>query len=160
MPYQIENRRYIGCKAKLADWIFDIIEKETHGAHSFCDIFAGTGSISKRAVDRYENVIINDFLYSNNILYNAFFGKGEWDEKKILKIMQDFNCVDISSLPDNFFSNNYGDKYFDLRSARKIGYIRDEIEKLKSALTYKEYCILLASLIYSIDRISNTVGHL
>ena len=71
MPYQIENRRYIGCKAKLADWIFYNIEKETQDAHSFCDIFAGTGSISNRAVDRYENVIINDFLYSNNVLYNA-----------------------------------------------------------------------------------------
>ena len=159
MPYQIENRRSIGCKAKLADWIFENIEKETKDAHSFCDIFAGTGSISNRAVDRYENVIINDFLYSNNVLYNAFFGKGEWDEKKIFKILEDFNNVDISSLQDNFFSNNYGGKYFDMQSARKIGYIRDEIESRKSILTYKEYCILLASLIYSIDRISNTVGH-
>ena len=112
MPYQIENRRYIGCKAKLADWIFYNIEKETQDAHSFCDIFAGTGSISNRAVDRYENVIINDFLYSNNVLYNAFFGKGEWDEKKIFKMLEDFNNVDISSLQDNFFSNNYGGKSF------------------------------------------------
>ena len=100
------------------------------------------------------------FLFSiYNVLYNAFFGKGEWDEKKIFKILEDFNNVDISSLQDNFFSNNYGGKYFDMQSARKIGYIRDEIESRKSILTYKEYCILLASLIYSIDRISNTVGH-
>lgn len=159
MPYQIENRRYIGCKSKLVDWIFGVIEKETKNTHSFCDIFAGTGVISNYAVDIYDNVIINDFLYSNNVVYNAFFGKGEWDENRIIKILQDFNEVNILSLSDNFFSVNYGNKYFDLLSAKKIGYVRDEIERLKSELTYKEYCILLTSLIYSIDRISNTVGH-
>ncbi len=33
-PYKIESRRYIGCKAKLVDWIFGIIERETHGIES------------------------------------------------------------------------------------------------------------------------------
>ena len=61
-PYRLENRRYIGCKAKLTDWIFDIIQKETHDVRSFCDIFAGTGSISNRAVNLYDKVIMNDYI--------------------------------------------------------------------------------------------------
>ena len=34
-PYKLESRRYIGCKAKLVDWIFELIEKETTGVRSF-----------------------------------------------------------------------------------------------------------------------------
>ena len=80
-PYKLESRRYIGCKAKLTDWIFDILQKQTHNVHSFCDIFAGTGSVSNKAIHLYNNVIMNDFLYSNNIMYKAFFGIGTWDKK-------------------------------------------------------------------------------
>ena len=83
-PYKLESRRYIGCKAKLIDWIFDLIAQETRDIHTFCDIFAGTGSVSNRAVTLYDRVIINDFLYSNNILYKAFFASGEWNKEKIL----------------------------------------------------------------------------
>ena len=45
----IESRRYIGNKAKLADWIMNIIKKKTHDVRSFCDIFAGSGSMTNRA---------------------------------------------------------------------------------------------------------------
>lgn len=43
----LQNRRYIGNKYKLADWIFSILEKECSG-NSFTDIFAGTGVIIER----------------------------------------------------------------------------------------------------------------
>lgn len=157
--FNLESRRYIGCKAKLVDWIFELIQKETHDVHSFFDIFAGTGSVSNRAVHLYERVIINDFLYSNHVLYYAFFGNGEWDEEKVLQIINEFNEIDASTLSNNYFSDNYGDKYFDMLSAKKIGYIRDSIEEKKDILSDKEYCVLIASLIYSIDRIANTLGH-
>lgn len=157
--FNLESRRYIGCKAKLIDWIFGLIQEETHDVHSFCDIFAGTGTVSNRARQIYEHVIINDFLYSNHALYNAFFGNGVWNEEKVLHIINEFNGIDARKLSDNYFSDNYGDKYFDLLSAKKIGYIRDSIEERKEDLTDKEYCVLIASLIYSIDRIANTLGH-
>ncbi len=158
-PYKIENRRYIGCKAKLVDWIFDIIGRETHGISSFCDIFAGTGTVSNRAIQSYSNVIINDFLYSNNILYKAFFEKGDWDKEKILNLLDAFNGIDPTKIPDNYFSLNYGGKYFDEASAKTIGHIRDVIEDIRCTLTPKEYAILIASLIYSMDKIANTLGH-
>ncbi len=157
--YRLESRRYIGCKAKLTDWIFDIVQKETHDVHSFCDIFAGTGSVSNKAVHLYKNVIMNDFLYSNNILYKAFFAEGEWNEQKLLDLIDAFNNIDANEIGENYFSENYGDKYFDRTSAKLIGHIRDVIEDIKCTLTEKEYCILLASLIYSMDKIANTLGH-
>lgn len=45
---QLESRRYIGCKQKLIDWIFDIIQAETVNIHTATDIFAGTGVVAKR----------------------------------------------------------------------------------------------------------------
>lgn len=158
-PYKLESRRYIGCKAKLIDWIFNLIQQETQDVHTFCDIFAGTGSVSNRAINLYDNVIINDFLHSNNLLYKAFFSTGYWNKEKIINLLDAFNGIDIDSIKDNYFSENYGNKYFDMASAKLIGHIRDVIEDIKSTLTEKEYCILIASLIYSMDRIANTLGH-
>lgn len=113
-PYKLESRRYIGCKAKLTDWIFDVVQKQTHNVHSFCDIFAGTGSVSNKAIHLYNNVIMNDFLYSNNIMYKAFFGIGKWDKNKLYNILDAFNGINPDDISDNYFSINYGGKYFDL----------------------------------------------
>ncbi len=158
-PHKIESRRYIGCKAKLTDWIFDTILSETHDVHSFCDIFAGTGCVSNKATGLYENVIVNDFLDSNNVLYRAFFGNGEWNAEKMFRILDSFNEINPKELNDNYFSENYGGKYFEMNVAKQIGCIRDQIEEMRPSLTDKEYCILIASLIYSIDKIANTLGH-
>ena len=72
-----------------------------------------------------------------------------------------FHGVDQNFWRKNFpcFSKNFGDKFFDKLNAKKIGYIREDIEKRKNQLTEKEYSILLATLIYNIDKIANTVGH-
>ena len=69
----IGKRRYIGCKAKLADWIMQIIDAGTNDIHSFCDIFAGTAIISDLAIKKYDKVIINDFLYSNIAVRQNFY---------------------------------------------------------------------------------------
>lgn len=47
------------------------------------------------------------------------------------------------------------------KNARRIGFIREKIEtkKNENKINEKEYNILLSSLIYSIDKIANTVGH-
>ena len=44
----LESSRYIGCKQKLIDWIFDIIKAETSDIHIVTDIFAGTGVVAKK----------------------------------------------------------------------------------------------------------------
>lgn len=157
--FDIENRRYIGNKAKLTHWIMNIICEHTGGFNSFFDVFAGTASVSKAAIPYAEKIIMNDFLFSNNIIYQAFFSEGIYDLKKLYSIIEYYNSIDPNSVRDNYFSNNFGDKFFDYKNSKLIGYIREDIEKKASSLTAKEYAILLASLIYSIDKIANTVGH-
>ena len=155
----LESRRYIGCKTKLIDWIFNLIDEQTHDIHSFCDIFAGTGVVAHRALQKYERVVVNDFLHSNNIMYRAFFAPTEWNEERVQSIIEKFNAVNPREVRDNYFSKNFGGKYFDMDTAKMVGYIREQLQKKKSNLTDKEYAILLASLIYSIDRRANTLGH-
>ena len=157
--FSLESRRYIGCKAKLIDWIFELINKHTHNVSSFCDIFAGTGVVAHRALEQYSQVVVNDFLYSNNVMYQAFFGNDKWSESKVDHIISEFNTLNPKGLRDNYFSKNFGDKFFDNDTAKIVGYIRAKLQQMSGNLTKKEFAILLASLIYSIDRRANTLGH-
>ena len=157
--HNLHNRRYIGNKQKLLNWIFDIIEKECQNIKNFTDIFAGSGVVSKVATKQFKKIIINDFLYSNNIIYKAFFEQKPYDENKLYQLLEDYNKINPKVLEENYFSLNFGNKYFSHNSAKIIGFIREDIEKNKKNLTSKEYYILIASLLYSVDKIANTVGH-
>ena len=157
--FSLESRRYIGCKSKLVNWIFCLIDEQTHDIHSFCDIFAGTGAVAHRALQKYERVVVNDFLHSNNVMYRAFFAPTEWNKEKVQTIIEEFNSVNPNKIRENYFSKNFGNKYFYNDTAKIAGYIREQLKKMQADLTDKEYAVLLASLIYSIDRHANTMGH-
>ena len=157
--FGIESRRYIGCKTKLVDWIFDLIEENTHDIHSFCDIFAGTGVVAHKALMKYERVVVNDFLHSNNIMYRAFFAPAEWNEERVQSIINEFNALNPKKVRENYFSRNFGDKYFYHDTAKIVGFIRKRLKDMRPELTDKEYAVLMASLVYSIDRHANTMGH-
>lgn len=158
-PIALESRRYIGSKAKLINWIMNTIKNETDDVHTFFDVFAGTGVVTKAALSNFDYVFTNDFLHSNNIIYKAFFGDGDYDNVKIGSILDEYNELDPNYLPENYFSTNFGGKYFEHEVAKLVGYIRQDIEDRKNTLTEKEYCILIATLIYNIDKLANTVGH-
>lgn len=156
--YNISNRRYTGSKYKLLDWIEKLVMENCEG-ETFFDVFAGTGVVSAHMSKHYKRIIMNDFLYSNEIIYKAFFGSGEYDEAVIKKYREQFQKINPNRLKDNYFSKNFGGKYFSDNDAKLIGKIREEIKVLKRSLSDREYCILLASLVYSMDKVANTVGH-
>lgn len=120
----IYNRRYIGSKYKLSNWILNIINTNCVG-DSFCDLFAGTGIISERILQQtnIENIIINDILFSNYIIYNAFFYQDSYDTNK-LNDCKDFFNYSIE-LEENYFSHNFGAKFYSLDDSVKIGSIRE-----------------------------------
>tara|TARA_Y100000389_G_scaffold174950_1_gene185304 strand:+ start:221 stop:1213 length:993 start_codon:yes stop_codon:yes gene_type:complete len=154
--YEIQNRRYIGSKANLSDWIFaNIPNKYRNG--TFVDIFAGTGIVAKNSLEEFNKVIMNDFLFSNHIIYTAFFGKGNFSKKKLEYFFLLMNKSRHHK--NNYISINYGGKYFSMPTAKKIGYIREEIENKEYGLNKKEKAIAIASLLYSADKIALTVGH-
>lgn len=157
MAYQIWNRRYTGSKYKLANWISNLISKNCTGS-SFCDIFAGTAVMSKQMIDQVDEIYINDFLFSNEVIYKAFFEQKDYDYLKLEKIKNYFRNLKDDSLAPNYVSENYGGKFFSQRDALIIGYIREYIDATED-LNEKEKNILLASLLYSTDKAANTVGH-
>lgn len=159
--FNIENRRYVGNKYKLMDWIKEVLKNECKDAHSFFDVFAGTGVVTNCMLDCYDIFIINDFLYSNEVIYHAFFGNGNYRKSILDEIKAVYNSLDKKNLQSNYFSEQLGDKFFSIPDAKAIGYIRDDIEKKKekNEINNKEYNILLSSLLYSSDRIANTCGH-
>ena len=156
--FQLQNRRYIGNKHKLIEWIFSILDKECEGK-SFTDIFAGTGVVAAVASKHFDKIILNDFLHSNQAIYKAFFDNGKWNQEKTNIIIRDYNNINGEDLDENYFSINFGGKYFSKNSAKIIGFIRENIEKNRENLTKREYSMLISSLLYSIDKIANTVGH-
>lgn len=156
MPFQIWNRRYTGSKYKLVSWIDEIIRNNCKGS-SFCDIFAGTGVVAATEIMQFKKVLLNDFLHSNYIIYQAFFLQNNFDINKMIDFI--YNIVNIKKIEDNFLSINYGGKYFSYNDAKIIGHIRNAIEENKNTFNEKEYAILLSSLIYSADKVANTVGH-
>lgn len=155
--FDLENRRYIGSKSKLSSWIVELILENTTG-NSFFDVFAGTGIISKSMIEYCNELIINDFLYSNEVCYNAFFGESEINNRILYEIETEFQNINSEDIQENYFSENFGGKFFSNRDALLIGEIRERIENRKN-ISNREKSILLASLIYSADKISNTVGH-
>lgn len=156
--FNLHNRRYVGSKHKLIDWIFSIIRKECRGGR-FADIFSGTGAVAAAAGGQYNEVIVNDFLYSNNVIYKAFFGTAKWSHHKIQQAIEFYGSITPAELKDNYFSLHFGDKYFSHADAKTIGFIREDIAQNKGNLNHREKNILLASLLYSADKIANTVGH-
>lgn len=157
--FQLHNRRYIGSKYKLTEWIFSILNKEKCKGKVFTDIFAGTGVVAAAAGKYFDKIILNDFLYSNEVIYKSFFSNKKWNPEKINSIIKDYNNLNGEDLNENYFSINFGGKFFSQNSAKIIGFIRENIELNKENMTEREYNMLLSSLLYSVDKIANTVGH-
>lgn len=151
----IENRRFLGNKFKLLPFIKRSIDENCEDLKVICDVFAGTGAIGTYLSTQDNRVIFNDILKSCTVPIKAFATTTKYDKEKIDKYINEFN--ELGAVEDNYFSVNFGGKYFTQAVARKIGAIRELIEEIK--VTEQEKNILLTSLLYAVDKIANTVGH-
>ena len=154
--FKINNRRYTGSKFKLLDWIKNTIEDETGKNDTFCDLFAGTGCVSEKFTDK-KHLIINDLLFSNQIIYKAFFKSKNFNQKKIIEISKKYSQINFNKISSNYFDKHFGGKFFSQNDAKLIGFIRNMIDSENCNISEKN--ILLSSLLYSTDKSANTVGH-
>ena len=102
----INQRRYLGSKTKLLNFIDDIIKNENIKFESFADIFAGTGTVANHFYDR-SKIIVNDILDSNNYIYHAFLGEDRIREEKLKERLNFYNGLNVKDYKDNYFSNNF-----------------------------------------------------
>ncbi len=156
--FEIFNRRYLGSKYKLLDYINKIVEEKTTNCKSFLDLFGGTGVVANHFNKKY-TIFINDLLKCNYYSYNCFFSNEKYNVEKIKKIIKNYNNIDEEK--ENYYSKEFKDTYLSEKNLKKIGYIRDNIDELykKNEINGREKAILITSLIYAIDKIANTVGH-
>lgn len=154
----LRNRRYLGNKYKLLEFIHDSVDNECHEINSMIDIFAGTGSVAASFAPSMP-VITNDILYSNYLCNLAWLSSEPYDRKKVIDIINDMNSFDGSA--DNYVTENFSDTYFSRFDCSKIGESRELIETLYSnqQINEREFAILVASLLYGMDKIAKTVGH-
>ncbi|MDR0426371.1 MAG: Dam family site-specific DNA-(adenine-N6)-methyltransferase [Clostridiales bacterium] len=153
----INNRRYLGNKYKLLDFVKAVVESECSDINTVADIFAGTGAVASAFLDK--KIISNDTLYFNYLCHIAWFSPEQYSFDKILNMIENYNALTVTI--DNYVSEHFADTYFSLSDCRKIGYIREDIENEYKAgnLNFRERAILLTSLIYAMDKIANTCGH-
>ena len=161
MGLNIENRRYIGNKSKLLKFIDDTIKKEKIEFNTFGDVFSGTGVVAEYFLNKGKDTYINDLLFSNYVIYKALLSNDEFEEEKIKRIIDEYNEINSENLEENYFSNNFSGNYYHYYDAKKIGYVREDIENKyrNKEVNEREYYILISALLYSMDKISNTVGH-
>lgn len=153
----INNRRYLGSKYKLLDFISKVVEENCEEIHTVADIFGGTGVVADRFKTEGKKIIINDILYSNYLSYWTWFSSEDVNLEKINTIITDFNNTEV--VDNNYVSEHFGGTYFTEDNARKIGYIRESIEQIADTLTFREKAVLITSLLYAMDKVANTVGH-
>lgn len=157
---KINQRRYLGSKTKLLEFIDDILVQEKADYKVFADIFGGTGVVAHHFFDKAD-IIVNDILQSSYQSYVAFFGKTRIRQAFLNKKIEEYNSLDSNKITENYFSINFSNTYFDHENSLKIGAIREDIERqyIAELINDRERAYLVTSLIYALDRIANTVGH-
>jgi len=63
-------------------------------------------------------------LFSNNVIYKAFYNSEKYYFEKLEKIKWKLNSLNTDGIKDNYFSNNFGNKYFSHSDAKKIDYLK------------------------------------
>lgn len=162
--------RYLGSKVKLLSFIEETIKENNIDGETFADIFAGTGCVGDHFKDRYK-IISNDFLYYSYVMNCAKLQNATTPEFKCFKtsvtdrdIFSWLNSLKFEPNDSYFFYRNYspegGRMFFTKENAIKIDGIRQTIEELhkKNVISQSEYFFLLASMMESVTRISNTSG--
>lgn len=163
--------RFIGNKTNLLEKIKEVIDENcADGSQIFCDIFAGTGSVS-RYFKQYYRIISNDLLYFSHILTAATIENNEIPKFKKLRAqgitdpfayLETTDCSSFSGFITEEYSpiGSVGRQYLTEDNARRIDFIRATIENWKKNgfIDTYEYKYLIASLIEGIPYVSNITG--
>ena len=154
---EIQNRRYLGNKFKLLDFISEVVKENCSDIVTVADVFSGTGSVASVFMDK--TVVTNDLLYSNYLCNLTWFGSENIRLHFLSSLIDDYN--QRNAFEENYMTKNFADTYFSKMDCSKIGFIREDIEQKYHGgiISERERAFLIASLIYAMDKIANTCGH-
>jgi len=176
---------YIGSKLSLLEFLEESINKVVDkNCDTFCDLFAGTGTVGSYFKRKGYKIVANDIQYYSYVLNRHYIGNHkELSFSKLTKEIPDmknieiknrkkFVCDYLSNLKGvkGFIYKNYcfgGTKdkeeprqYFSDENGMKCDSIRQKIEKWKEEkiVSDDEYYFLITSLVESIDKYANTAS--
>jgi adenine-specific DNA-methyltransferase len=158
-PVFVQNRKFIGSKQNLLDFIDGVASAQAPDASSMADLFCGSGVVAHHFAAKGMAVIASDTLYHNWIASQCFLGgrPGAVNWSKISLLLE---RLDSLSPIQGYCFHEFGGSYFTSQNAGRIDAIREAIDDLvrMGGISDQERAILLTSLIYAADKVANTCG--
>ena len=158
--------RYIGNKEKILSKIEDILLSHNlqENCTSFCDAFSGTATVGEHFKDRFR-IIANDNLYLSYVIsmakLNTPDGKYQGLGFNPFEYFNETKCELNGFICQNYSPGGKAKRmYFTEENAKKIDFIRSQIEKWKQNqnINDNEYYFLIASLLESVSKVANVAG--
>ena len=155
----LQNRKYLGSKVRLLDFIEREILSAAGGIESFFDGFAGTGVVADRMRSHTGRLTLVDNLAGNYSINRAFFTSSEANLRiaYVADALRELNQLE----PEHGYAReHYGGRYFTHDNAGRIDAIRDQValRTRDRDCTEQEQHVLIASLLLAVDKVANTVG--
>jgi adenine-specific DNA methylase len=142
--FEFPNTRYQGSKAKLVDWIWEIIRDLDF--NTALDAFGGTGSVSYKLKTEGKAVTYND-----NLKFNHIIGKALIENSAVTLDDDDIDWILADNILDypTFVHDTFADIYFTDEENRwidkvitNISEIRDEYKKSLAFFALAQTCIV------------------
>ena len=150
--------RFIGCKENLLDFIETFVKQKDIRGNTFCDLFAGTGSVAKRFKKLGYKIISSDLLYFSYVLQKVYIEQNQYPKfikllkhlkinpveeslftsenqsaKEIVKYLNEIKDIEgfiyKNYSPEGTRGQTYARKYFTGDNAKRIDAIREKIEE-------------------------------
>ena len=118
--------RFIGCKENLLDFIETLVKQKDIRGNTFCDLFAGTGSVAKHFKKLGYKIISSDLLYFSYVLQKVYIEQNQYPKfTKLLKHLK------INPVEETLFTS-------DSQSAKEIIKYLNNLERVEGFI-YKNY---------------------
>ncbi|PIU15138.1 DNA methyltransferase, partial [bacterium (Candidatus Gribaldobacteria) CG08_land_8_20_14_0_20_39_15] len=70
--------RFIGCKENLLGFIENFVKQKDIRGNTFCDLFAGTGSVAKHFKKLGYKIISSDLLFFSYVLQKVYIEQNQY----------------------------------------------------------------------------------
>lgn len=157
--------RFIGNKESIVEQIDSFIDSKITSDDKLVlfDAFCGTGSVSDRLKDRFRVVINDNLKWATVYTAGRLYAPACHFERLGFDPFDFFNQSggEIHGFIYKTYAPTESDRmYFTPENAARIDYFRNQIEEWHRGglLTESEYMFLLASLLESVSKVSNTAG--
>lgn len=158
-PVHIQNRKFIGSKYPLLEFIAGVAESVAPQARSMADLFCGSGVVAHHFAARGLAVLAADNLYHNYLATRCFVG-GRPGEVNWEAMAARLDLLNRLAPQAGYCSREFGGTYFTPANAARIDVIREQIARWlqEGTINQQEEALLLTSLLYAADKVANTCG--